>query len=154
MRTDKKTSAMPGKQGLVISTSADGKIEVEATFHDGNLWLTLNQISELFGKDKSTINRHIKNILLDCELDAAATVAKIATVQNEGKRQVSRNFEYYNLDMIIAVAYRVNSFHAIQFRIWATKILREYLQKGFAMNDLKLKDLGGAEYWQGLLERV
>jgi hypothetical protein len=127
---------------------------VEATFYDDDLWLSLNQIAELFAKDKSTISRHIKNILGEGELDAAATVAKIATVQNEGNRRVSRDIDYYNVDMIIAIGYRVNSVRGTQFRIWATQTLHEYLQKGFAMNDAKLKNLGGGKYWYELLERI
>jgi hypothetical protein len=130
---------------------------VEATFYDDDLWLSLNQIAELFAKDKSTISRHIKNILDSGELDSKVVVANFATTTQHGAMQgktQTHTVQFYNVDMIIAVGYRVNSARGVQFRQWATQILHEYLQKGFAMNDPKLKNLGGGKYWYELLERI
>jgi len=142
------------KQEIIIYNSQDGQIKVEAAFFNDNLWLSLKQIAELFDKNKSTISRHIKNILEEAELESTSTVAIFATVQKEGKRDIIRNIEYYNVDMVLAVGYRVNSIRGTQFRIWATKTLHEYLQKGFVMDDEKLKNLGGGKYWYELLERI
>jgi hypothetical protein len=139
------------KQELIIYNSSDGKATVEATFHEDNLWLSLNQIAELYGKDKSTISRHIKNILAEGELSEKSVVANFATTAADGKIY---QVDYYNVDMILAVGYRVNSPRGTQFRIWATNTLHEYLQKGFALNDDKLKNLGGGKYWYELLERI
>ena len=100
-------------------------------------------MSSLFQRDKSTISRHIKNIYKEGELVREATVANFATVQNEGNRQVERNIEYYNLDVIISVGYRVKSKRGVQFRIWATNLIKEYLKKGFVLDDKRLKELGG-----------
>ena len=103
----------------------------------------LEHIAELFQRDKQTVSRHIKNIFSEGELRKEATVAKFATVQTEGNRQVSRDIEYYNLDIIISVGYRVKSLRGTQFRIWASSILKEYMKKGFALDDDRLKRLGG-----------
>ena len=111
-------------------------------------------MAELFQRNKSTISRHIKNVLEDGELDANATIANFATVQNEGNRNVERNITFYNLDMIISVGYRVHSYRGVQFRIWATKVLKEYIVKGFAMNDDLLKRAGGGNYFDELLARI
>ncbi len=111
-------------------------------------------MAELFQRDKSTISRHIKNIYSEEELMQEATVAYFATVQNEGNRQVERNICYYNLDVIISVGYRVKSKRGTQFRIWATGILKEYMRKGFALDDERLKNLGGGGYFKELLERI
>jgi len=108
----------------------------------------------LFERDKSTISRHIKNVYSDKELLPEATVAKFATVQIEGAREVERNLDYYNLDVIISVGYRVKSLRGTQFRQWATKRLNEYIRKGFTMDDERLKNLGGGGYWKELLERI
>ncbi len=123
------------------------------------LWLTINQIAELFSVDKSGIDRHLKNIFATGELRRQATVANFATVQNEGGRSVERDLEYYNLDAIISVGYRVNSIRGTQFRIWATQQLKEYIIKGFVMDDERLKNplvAGSAvpDYFDEMLARV
>ena len=139
---------------LIIYTTEDGKTQVDVRFDEETVWLTANQMAELFQRDKSTISRHIKNIIEDGELTKSATVANFATVQLEGDRQVERDIEYYNLDMIISVGYRVKSQRGIQFRIWAAGIIKEYMKKGFAMDDNRLKKLGGGGYFKELLERI
>ena len=121
---------------------------------DDTVWLSLDQMAELFQRNKSTISRHIKNVLEDGELQEEATIANFATVQNEGIRKVERVIAYYNLDMIISVGYRVHSYRGVQFRIWATKVLKEYIVKGFAMNDDLLKRAGGGNYFDELLARI
>jgi hypothetical protein len=111
-------------------------------------------MAALFQRNKSTISRHIKNVFDSSELQPDSTVAFFATVQKEGHRQVEREVAYYNLDMIISVGYRVNSYRGVQFRIWATQVLKEYLVKGFAMNDDLLKRAGGGNYFDELLARI
>ena len=123
-------------------------------FSGDTVWLSIDQMAELFQRDKSTISRHIKNIYSEEELVQEATVAYFATVQNEGNRQVERSICYYNLDVIISVGYRVKSKRGTQFRIWATGILKEYMRKGFALDDERLKNLGGGGYFKELLERI
>jgi hypothetical protein len=118
------------------------------------VWLTLNQLAELFQRDKSVISRHIKNVFEEGELPLQGTVAKNATVQNEGGREVVREIDYYNLDMIISVGYRVNSHRGTQFRIWATNRLREYIIKGFTLDDERLKRAGQMNYFDELLNRL
>ena len=118
----------------------DGEIEVKAKIEDETIWITQKQMCELFERDKSVISRHLNNIFKSGELDKKATVAKNATVQKEGSREVVREVEYYNLDVIISVGYRVNSKKATRFRQWATKILKEYILKGYALNQKKLKE--------------
>ncbi|XBX10565.1 virulence RhuM family protein [Enterocloster clostridioformis] len=132
----------------------DGITKVEVTFDNDTVWLSLDQIAELFQKNKSTISRHIKNVFLEGELLAEATVAKFATVQKEGNRIVERQIDFYNLDVIISVGYRVKSLRGTQFRIWATNILKEYMKKGFALDDDRLKNLGGGNYFDELLSRI
>ena len=121
---------------------------------DDTVLLSLDQMAELFQRNKSTISRHIKNVLEEGELLADSTIANFATVQNEGKRHVERQITYYNLDMIISVGYRVHSYRGVQFRIWATKVLKEYIVKGFALNDDLLKRAGGGNYFDELLARI
>ena len=121
---------------------------------DETVWLSLDQMAELFQRDKSTVSRHIRNVYKEGELIRESTVAKFATVQTEGTRNVERNIEYYNLDVIISVGYRVKSQRGVQFRIWATNVLKEYLKKGFAMDDERLKGNGGGNYWKELLDRI
>ena len=135
-------------------TTEDGITKVEVTFDNDTVWLSLDQIAELFQKNKSTISRHIKNIFSEGELLAEATVAKFATVQKEGNRTVERQIDFYNLDVIISVGYRVKSLRGTQFRIWATNILKEYMKKGFALDDDRLKNLGGGNYFDELLSRI
>ena len=123
------------KGNLLLYQTEDGQTKIEVTLANDAVWLTADQMAELFQRNKSTISRHIKNVFESGELKPDSTVAFFATVQNEGTRKVERNIAYYNLDMIISVGYRVNSHRGVQFRIWATQVLREYLIKGFAMND-------------------
>lgn len=139
---------------IIMYTTEDGLTKIEVTFDEDTVWLSLDQIAELFQRDKSTISRHIKNIFSEGELRQEATVAKFATVQTEGNRQVSRDIEYYNLDVIISVGYRVKSLRGTQFRIWASSILKEYMKKGFALDDDRLKRLGGGNYFDELLTRI
>lgn len=139
---------------LVIYTTEDGLTKVEAHFDQDTVWLSLEQMSDLFQRDKSTISRHIKNVFAEGELAQEATVAKFATVQTEGARQVERLIDYYNLDVIISVGYRVKSLRGTQFRIWASSILKEYMRKGFALDDERLKGTGGGNYWKELLDRI
>lgn len=139
---------------IILYQTEDGKSRIEVTLCNDTVWLTADQMAELFQRNKSTISRHIKNVFDDGELNQDSTVAFFATVQNEGNRTVERNLAYYNLDMIISVGYRVKSHRGVQFRIWATNILREYLVKGFAMNDDLLKRAGGGNYFDELLSRI
>jgi len=127
------------KNEIIIFKNQKTKLEVN--IKDETVWLTLNQIAELFNKDKSVISRHLKNIYLDKELEKSLTVAKNATIQNEGNRKVERNLEFYNLDAIISVGYRVNSKQATEFRKWATNVLKQYMLKGVAINEERLKYL-------------
>ncbi|MHC4887318.1 MAG: virulence RhuM family protein, partial [Planctomycetota bacterium] len=120
-------------------------------FDNETAWLSLDQMAELFDRNKSTISRHIKNVFTEGELLAEAVVAKIATTAADGK---TYQVDHYNLDVIISVGYRVKSLRGTQFRIWATNILKEYLKKGFALNDDRLKSLGGGNYWKELLDRI
>ena len=125
---------------VLIYTDDNGEIDLTVSLENDTVWLNQKQMGELFGRDKSVISRHIKNIFKNNELGENSTVAKNATVQFEGKREVLREVEYYNLDMIISLGYRVNSKRATEFRKWATKILKEYLIKGYALNQKRLKD--------------
>ncbi|MCL2500031.1 MAG: virulence RhuM family protein [Defluviitaleaceae bacterium] len=138
---------------VVIFKTDDEKIAVDVRFDDETVWLTLDQMAELFERDKSTVSRHIKNVFEEGELERSATVAFFATVQTEGGRQVERKIEYYNLDVIISVGYRVKSLRGTQFRKWATGRLNEYIRKGFTMDDERLKN-GGGRYFRELLQRI
>lgn len=135
MATDKQGS-------LVFYKSEDGNIQLNVKLEKDTVWLTQSQMSNLFGVDRTVIVRHIRNIYKSAELSEDATCAKNAQVQEEGGRTVRRTIPYYNLDMIISVGYRVNSKNATQFRIWATSILKQYLIKGYAINDQRLQQLG------------
>ncbi len=145
---------MNNKNEIIMYTTDDGLTKVEVAFDGDTVWLSLDQMAELFQRDKSTVSRHIKNIFSEGELHQSATVANFATVQNEGDRQVERQITYYNLDVIISVGYRVKSIRGTQFRIWASSILKEYMRKGFAMDDERLKGNGGGAYWKELLDRI
>lgn len=138
---------------LVLYQAEDGKTKIEVRLQGDTVWLSLNQMAELFQRDKSVISKHIKNVYDERELISEATVAKFATVQKEGQREVSREIEFYNLDVIISVGYRVKSHRGTQFRIWATQRLREYIVKGFALDDERLKK-GGGSHFDELLERI
>ena len=138
---------------IVLFKTEDEKISVDVRFDEETVWLMLDQMAQLFERDKSTISRHIKNVFDDGELLREATVANFATVQNEGGREVTRQIEYYNLDVIISVGYRVKSQRGVQFRQWATKRLNEYIRKGFTLDDERLKN-GGGRYFRELLQRI
>ena len=139
------------QSNLLMYTTEDGLTKIEATFVNDTVWLSLEQMAELFQRDKSTISRHIKNIFAEGELNRGSVVAKFATTASDGKNY---QVDYYNLDVIISVGYRVKSLRGTQFRIWATNILKEYMQKGFALDDDRLKRLGGGNYFDELLERI
>lgn len=142
------------KGQFLLYQTPDGDSQIEVKLQNDTVWLSLDQMAELFQRNKSTISRHIKNVLEDGELQEEATIANFATVQNEGTRKVERVIAFYNLDMIISVGYRVHSYRGVQFRIWATKVLKEYVVKGFAMNDDLLKRAGGGNYFDELLARI
>ena len=142
------------QSNIIMYTTEDGLTKLEVTFDEDTVWLSLDQMAELFQRDKSTISRHIKNIFTEGELRPEATVAKFATVQTEGNRQVTRDIDYYNLDVIISVGYRVKSLRGTQLRIWASSVLKEYMKKGFALDDDRLKRLGGGNYFDELLARI
>ena len=142
---------------IILYTTPQGDIKVEVFLQDETVWLTQKALGELFGVAKSTISEHLSNIYKSGELEKDATVRKIRTIQNEGEREVARNVDFYNLDAIISVGYRVNSQQATQFRIWATKTLREFIIKGFVLDDERLKQGGqlfGKDYFDELLERI
>ena len=132
-------------------TTEDGLTKIETTFDEDTVWLSLDQMTELFQRDKSTISRHIKNIFQEGELDRNSVVANFATTATDGK---TYQVDYYNLDVIISVGYRVKSLRGTQFRIWAMEILKEYMKKGFALDDDRLKRLGGGNYFDELLARI
>ncbi len=127
------------KPGIIIYQSPEGKTSIEVKLEDETVWLNLNQMASLFERDKSVISRHISNIFKEGELEKASTVANFATVQTEGKRKIVRNIEYYNLDVIISVGYRVKSKRGTQFRIWANQILKDYLIRGYVINQKRLE---------------
>lgn len=142
---------------IIIYTTPNEKVEVEVFLHNENIWLTQARIAELFGVERSVITKHLSNIFQEKELKKEASCAKIAQVQNEGNRRVKRKIEFYNLDAIISVGYRVNSTRATHFRIWATERLKEYIIKGFTMDDERLKNpnnIFGQDYFEEQLARV
>ena len=142
---------------FILYTAPSGEVKIEIYVQNETIWLTQQKIAALFGVDRSVITKHLNNIYTEGELDKIATSAKFAQVQKEGERDVKRNIEFYNLDAIISVGYRVNSTKATQFRIWATKTLKEYIIKGFTLDDERLKQgktLFGNDYFKELLERV
>lgn len=142
------------KGQILLYQTPDGESRIEVRLQGETVWLSLDQMAELFQRNKSTISRHIKNVFEEGELQPDTTVAFFATVQMEGKRKVERDIAYYNLDMIISVGYRVHSYRGVQFRMWATKVLKEYIVKGFALNDDLLKRAGGGNYFDELLARI
>jgi len=125
----------------IVIFKKENEVQVEITYENDSLWLNLNQISILFDRDKSVISRHIKNIYKEKELPEYSTVAKNATVQKEGNRKITREIEFYNLDIVLAVGYRVSSAKGTQFRIWANKVLKEHLLKGYSINEKRLEQL-------------
>lgn len=137
------------KPEIIIYKTEDGLTQVDVTFEDDTVWLTQEQMAELFQKAKSTINEHIANIYKDGELEQQSTMRKIGNSEFSTKPT-----NYYNLDMVISVGYRVRSQRGVQFRIWASAVLKEYMKKGFALDDNRLKNLGGGGYFKELLERI
>ena len=129
---------------IVIYQAPDGGVALDVRLHQETIWLNQNQLSALLGRDKSVISRHLRNVYKEGELKREATVAKFATVQIEGEREVKREVEYFNLDAIISVGYRVNSKRGTQFRIWATHVLRDHIIKGYTVNESRLRDLNRA----------
>ena len=132
----------------------DGQTKIEVRLDEQSVWLSQAQMVDLFQSSKSNISEHLSNVFTEGELEELATVRDFRTVQMEGTREVERSITYYNLEVIIAVGYRVKSHRGTQFRIWATQLLREYIIKGFTMNDALLKEAGGGMYWQELLQRI
>ncbi|MGL4598417.1 MAG: virulence RhuM family protein [Bacteroidia bacterium] len=141
---------------IIFYSSPDGHIKIEVVFNDETFWLTQKKMSDLFGVESHTITYHLKEIYKSAELQEDATTRKIRVVQKEGNRNVNRDLDFYNLDATIAVGYRVNSYQATQFRIWATKTLREFIVKGFVLDDERLKQGKhfGKDYFDELLERI
>ena len=139
------------KSSIIMYTTEDGLTKIEATFDQDTVWLSLDEMARLFQRDKSTISRHLKNIFSEEELRRDSVVALFATTASDGK---TYQVDYYNLDVIISVGYRVKSLRGTQFRIWAMGILKEYMRKGFVMDDERLKRLGGGNYFDELLARI
>ena len=139
---------------ILIYQTEDGRTRIDVRLEDETVWLSQRLLAELFQKNVRTINEHIKNIYAEGELGPQSTIRKFRIVQTEGKRQVVRQVDFYNLDMIISVGYRVRSHRGTQFRIWATQRLREYIIKGFALDDERLKQAGGGIYFDELLARI
>ncbi|MDO8873987.1 MAG: virulence RhuM family protein [Methanoregula sp.] len=153
----KKSNLPTHQSNFLLYTAADGKVKVDVLIKDETVWLTQKAIAELFGVKIPAISKHLANIYETGELQLETTLSILETVQKEGQRQVSRNMEFYNLDAIIAVGYRVNSYQATQFRIWATKTLKEFIIKGFVLDDERLKQgktVFGRDYFEELLERI
>lgn len=145
------------KGEILLYQTADGEAKIEVRLENETVWLSLDKMAELFQRNKSTISRHIKNVFDEGELDANVVVAKFATTTQHGAisdKTQTHYVEYYNLDMIISVGYRVHSYRGVQFRMWATKVLKEYVVKGFALNDDLLKRAGGGNYFDELLARI
>lgn len=154
-RLPQKSGDSEGSGGeILLYQTADGKTRLEVRMDRETVWLSQNQMAELFQTTKQNVSLHINNIFAEQELDRAATVKEYLTVQQEGKRRVSRTVEFYNLDVIISVGYRVKSHRGTQFRIWATQRLREYIVKGFTLDDERLKQVGGGNYFDELLARI
>ena len=139
------------KGQIILYQTPDGESKIEVRLENDTVWLSADQMAELFQRNKSTISRHIKNVLEDGELEERSVVAFFATTAADGKKY---SVAFYNLDMIISVGYRVHSYRGVQFRIWATKVLKEYIVKGFALNDDLLKRAGGGNYFDELLARI
>ena len=152
--TEKENLPAPAGGDLILYQTEDGQTRLQVRLEGETVWLSLNQMADLFQRDKSVISKHIKNVFEEREFAPDSTVAKFATVQSEGGREVSREIEFYNLDVIISVGYRVKSHRGTQFRIWATQRLREYIIKGFTMDDERLKQAGGGNYFDELLARI
>ncbi len=151
---DKQKNLISPESPFLLYTTKDGKVKIEVRLENETVWLTQKLMAELFQVTVPTVSEHIKTIYKDGELMPEATIRKFRIVQPEGGREVSREVDFYNLDMIISVGYRVNSLRGTQFRIWATQRLREYIVKGFTMDDERLKQAGGGNYFDELLARI
>ena len=152
---DEKNLVPDENQGdIIIYQTEDGDTKIDVRFVDETVWLTQQQMAELFQSSRTNIVEHIQHIYEEGELDEASTCRKFRQVRTEGNRQVTREIPYYNLDMIISLGYRVKSIIATNFRRWATERLKEYMAKGFTMDDERLKNLGGGNYWKELLDRI
>ena len=149
MKDDNGNKANMGE--ILIYRTEDGQTKLDVKLENETIWLSLNQMAELFQRDKSTVSRHIKNVFQEGELDPSSVVANFATTAADGKNY---QVDYYNLDVIISVGYRVKSIRGTQFRIWATARLKEYMIKGFTLDDERLKGNGGGAYWKELLDRI
>jgi len=142
------------QSSFILFKTEDEKISVDVRLEDETVWLSQEQMALLFGKARSTVAEHIANVFDEGELEENRTCRKFRQVRQEGNREVEREIDCYNLDVIISVGYRVKSQRGTQFRIWATKRLNEYIRKGFTMDDERLKNLGGGGYWKELLQRI
>jgi hypothetical protein len=153
---NKMNDTNPPYNDIIFYNTPTGDVKIEVIFNDETFWLSQKRMAELFGVDVRTVNEHLQNIFYSNELQRDSTIRKIRIVQMEGSREVSREVDFYNLDAIIAVGYRVNSYEATQFRIWATKTLREFIIKGFVLDDERLKQGQhfGKDYFDELLERI
>jgi hypothetical protein len=147
-------SKLPDSGDFILYATDDGEAKLQVRMVDETMWLSIDQMAELFQRSKSVISRHVSNVFSEGELDQNRTVAKYATVQFEGSREVQRTISYYNLDVIISVGYRVKSLRGTQFRIWATRQLREYIVKGFVLNDERFKNSADNDYFEELLGRI
>ena len=147
---------IPQESDFLLYTTPGGDVRVDVLFYGDTVWLTQKRMAEVFGVDIRTINEHVQNIYKSQELGSEATIRNFRIVQKEGEREVNREIEFYNLDVIIAVGYRVNSERAVKFRIWATQTLRNYIVKGYAIDDIRLKNGGhfGKDYFDELLEKI
>ena len=150
----KESSELQSGGEVIIFNTEDGDVQVQVDTVKETVWMTQKGMAELFGVSVPAINQHVKNVYQEGELLEAATVKKNLIVQSEGSRKVQRNVDYYNLDMIIAVGYRVNSKRATAFRIWATKVLRDYLIKGFALDDNRFKKGQSLTPFKELIARI
>jgi hypothetical protein len=144
----------PGQSELILYQTEDGRTRIEVRLQEETVWLSQKLMSDLFQKDVRTINEHIRNIYREGELVPESTIRNFRIVQTEGSRQVVRSIDHYNLDVIISVGYRVKSPRGTKFRIWATQRLREYIVKGFTLDDERLKQAGGGNYFDELLSRI
>lgn len=154
MADEKKLAPHENQGDIVIYQTEDGNTKIDVRFVDETVWLSQQQMTELFQSSRTNIVEHIQHIYEEGELDEASTCRNFRQVRTEGSRQVTRDIPHYNLDMIISLGYRVKSMLATKFRRWATARLKEYMIKGFAMDDERLKNLGGGNYWKELLDRI
>src|SRR5574344_146502 len=149
-----KNEIIERDNSVIMYTTEDGQTKIDVKHDNETVWLTQAQMAELFQTTPQNITMHISNVYTEGELEENSTCKDFLQVQKEGNRNVSREKKFYNLDVIISVGYRVKSLRGTQFRIWANKVLKEYLLKGFAMNDDLLKQAGGGNYFKELLERI